>query len=232
MHIRRRPTVEIPISDLHVPEDIKLNDPLVQLYLKLHRGKINVSLTCLPISCVTSGYYEREADSTALVRNVLYKHVPNIERAIRRGDRPTLDVYWSAVVPGGGGYVCADDETVLTAYSRLNFAFVPCRVLRPKKVEAPEASIWLEKHGERVQFKKAVAPTVDTYASFVGSAYPPFGEIVRALIHKCEATRSGLVSFHQKDASGVHYHQMLHAFLRRHERVLDSISRLARSRTR
>lgn len=185
-----------------------------------------MALTRLPISIIISGYCERQADETVISSDLNQEDIPFMERMIRGGSRPSLDLYWSPLAPGGGAYVCADDETALAAYSRLNFTSVPCRVLRPKKVEASEASIWLETHGERVRLKKAVAPILDTYKSFVGSGFPPFCDIVRILFEQCERTRSAIVAFHEDDGSGVHYHQMLHAVLRRHERALDSISRL------
>lgn len=226
MHSRRRPIVEIPTSKLPIPNEFRLNDTLVQLYSKLNRGEINLALTRLPISSITSGYYEREANGAVIFSNLNQNHIPIMQRTIRGGCRPSLDLYWTPLAPGGGGYVCADDETALAAYSRLNFAWVPCKVLRPKKVQASEASIWLEKHGEVVRLKKAVAPVGDMYKSFVGSGFPPFCDLVRVLIDHCESTRSAIFSFHQDDGSDVHYHQMLHAFIRRHERTLDSISRL------
>jgi hypothetical protein len=224
MHSRRAPTVEIPTSKLSIPKDIKLNDTLVQLYLKLSRGEINLALTRLPTSSIISGYCERQADETVICSNLNREDVPFMERMIRGGSRPSLDLYWSPLAPGGGAYVCADDEAALAAYSRLNFTSVPCRVLRPKKIEASEASIWLETHGERVRLKKAVAPILDMYKSFVGSGFPPFCDLVRVLIDECERTRSAILAFHEGHAPGVHYHQMLHAVLRRHERALDSIS--------
>lgn len=226
MHSRRRPTVQIPIAKLPISQDVKLNDTLVQLYRKLHQGEITVALTRLPISRIISGYCERQADRTVIISNLNRQHIPLVERMLRGGSRPLLDLYWSPVAPGGGGYVCADDETALAAYSQLNFAWVPCRVLRPKTVEASEASIWLEKHGERVRLRKAVAPTLDTYKSFVGIGFPPFCDVVHILTEKCESTRRSIISFHEDDGSGVHYHQMLHAVLKRHERALDSICRL------
>jgi hypothetical protein len=226
MHSRRRPTVNIAISKLTIPEDVKVNDTLVQLYLKLDKGEIHCALTRVPISSIISGYCERKENHTVISSNLTLQYVPVLEQAIRGGSRPLLDLYWSPLAPGGGAYVCADDETVLAAYLRLNFAWVPCRVLRPKKVKASEASIWLEKHGELVRLKKVVAPIVDTYKSFVGEGFPPFYDLVHALIDHCQRTRSAIVTFHKDDGSGVHYHQMLHAFLRRHERALDSICRL------
>src|SRR5947209_12234122 len=128
MHSRRRPTVEIATSKLLIPKDVILNDTLVQLYSKLNRGDINLALTRLPISIITSGYYGREADGAVIFSNLNQKHIPVMQRAIRGGSRPSLDLYWSPLAPGGGGYVCADDETALAAYSRLNFAWVPCKV--------------------------------------------------------------------------------------------------------
>lgn len=132
-----------------------------------------------------------------------------------------LDLYWSPLAPGGGGYVCADHETALAAYSSLHVNWVPCRILGPKKVVASEASIWLEKHGDRARLKKTVAPVTNSYRSFVGCDFPPLRDVISALINECEITQSSIIAFHKDDGSNVHYYQMLHALLRRHERVLD-----------
>ncbi len=177
MRSRRQPTIDIPVVRLPVPEDVRLNDTLVYLYQKLHRGEVDSALTRVHISAITSGFCERKGSGNVVVSNIKEEYIPGMERLIRGGSRTLLDLYWSPLAPGGGGYVCADDETVLAAYSRLNFGWVQCRVLRPKKVKASEASIWLEKHGDGVRFKKAVAPAVDNYKSFVGHGFPPFCDI-------------------------------------------------------
>src|SRR5262249_34503065 len=127
--------------------------------------------------------------------------------------------------PGGGGYVCFDDEAVLSAYAKLDFILVPCVILKPQKVDAPEASIWTEKRGDYVALARTIAPILDTYPCFIGGDVPPFTDLARFLIDKCQKTRAAVVAFH-KEGSEVHYHQMLHAFLRRHERLLDSISQM------
>ncbi len=103
---------------------------------------------------------------------------------------------------------------------------IPCRILQPKKVNAPEAAIWVKKNGNHICLAKAVAPTMDKYASFVGDKLPPICDLINHLTALCKETRAAIVAFHDGNDKEIHYHQMLHAFLRRHERILDSICRL------
>jgi hypothetical protein len=224
IHSRRAATVTIPWADISGRDDFQTDDRLLRMYKMEYQGEMNCALTRLPVSAITSGFYERQTNGVVHVSNLKQDSIPTMEQKIRGGVRPKIDVYWSPIAPGGGGYVCADDETTLAAYSKLNFTFVPCGVLRPRKVEASEASIWLEKRAKYVGLKKAVAPaTRDDYASFAGPTLPPFSELLQFLMDKCKETRLSIRSFHQDNGSGVHYHQMLYAVLRRHERILDSI---------
>jgi hypothetical protein len=89
-----------------------------------------------------------------------------------------------------------------------------------------ETSIWVEARGELVALAKTVPPTRDRYTSLVGVTLPPFSDLVRLLIKACTETRTNIVTFHEDNGSDVHYHQMLHALLLRHERILDSICRM------
>jgi len=225
-HSRQRPFVKVPKERLVIDPDLVKDKRLLRLYGQLRSRKIKVALTRLPISTIVSGYYDRQADSNIHISNLRSEYVPVVERAIRGGSRPCLDVYWTPLAPGGGAYVCADDETALAAYSRLNVSLVPCKILKPQKVHALEASIWVEARGELIAIAKAVPPTLHKYFSLVGVTLPPFRELVRLLIVTCKQTRASIVTFHEDDGSGVHYHQMLHALLRRHERILDSIARM------
>lgn len=137
-----------------------------------------------------------------------------------------LDVYWNPHVPSGGGYVCADHETPLAAYRSLGIKLVPCRVLRPKPTPAAEAALWIENRGKVAYLEKAVPPAIESYASFAGTMGIGFAELIPLLTSICTEARQAIVGFHQDAGLGVHYHQMLHAILRRHERALDSILRL------
>ena len=225
-HSRRRPSVKVPKAQLAAYPDFIHDKRFLRLYAQLINRKINVALTRLPIGKIVSGHYERYGDRSVHISNLRSEYVPVLERAIRGGCRPRLEVYWTPLAPGGGTYVCADDEIALAAYSRLNVALVPCSILKPQKVHASEASIWVEARGDLVALSKAVPPVRGNYSSLVGVTVPPFPDLVRLLIEACSQTRANIITFHEDYDSGVHYHQMLHALLLRHERILDSISRM------
>ncbi len=226
VHSRQPLTVQVAPSALQLDPNHLYDERLIGLYRYLHEGSIKAAITRLPISTISSGFYDRQGDGTVHVSNLKHEHVPTMKKMIRGGSRPMLDVYWSSLAPGGGKYVCADDEIAFAAYSDLNFTLVPCKILKPKRVSALEASIWLEQRGSHLGLSKAVAPALDKYVSFIGDELPPFSELIQLLVHKCEDTRAAIVLFHLDDGLGFHYHQMLHAILRRHERILDSISQL------
>ena len=150
-------------------------------------------------------------------------------REIRGGFRPTLDLYWNPHVPNGGGYVCADDETSLAAYRELDIGIVPTRILRPKPNALGEASIWLEQRGEYAAVAKTVPPGIESYSSFIGSPDVELNTILALLIDRCKDAQRMIVDFHEDASTDLHYHQMLHAVVHRHERLLDSILTLTRT---
>jgi hypothetical protein len=52
---------------------------------------------------------------------------------------------------------------------------------------------------------------------------PPFDELISSLSNASERTRRLIRRFHLNDLEATHYHQVLHAILRRHEEFLSSI---------
>lgn len=226
MHSRLTTTMQVSPAEIYYDPEFIADKRFVEMVSQLEKGRMMCAYTRLPLNAVTSGFYKRSNDETVHVTNFKGDHLPAAQRVIRGGTRPIIDVYWSPLASNGGGYVCPDDELMLAAYKALNFGFIPCKVFKPKKVEASEGSIWLEQRGKHIALVKAVAPTLASYASFVGDKLIPFHDLIRLLKEKCLDARKSLISFHQDDGSNVHYHQMLHALLRRHERVLDSIDQL------
>ena len=226
-HTRLWPLVDVPLIDIVSDINVEDDDPLLQLYRKLLDGEVKVGLTRMPIESVTTGSFKRTNGKVEHVSHLKVADIPLLEREIRSGGRPALDLYWNPHAPGGGGYVCADDEVVLAAYARLNFALVPCRILRPRKFASPEACIWIEQRGKHVGLARAFPPTVDKYALFAGNAVPPFRDLMGVLRERCRKTCTAIASFHRDVQSSVHYHQMLYTLVQRHERLLDSISYLA-----
>ena len=225
-HSRLRPLIEVPLVKIISNGNIDADDPYVRLYQRLLKGEIKVGLTRIPIESITSGYFKRTGDGVAHVSDLKNADIPFLEREIRGGGRPSLDLYWNPHVPGGGGYVCADDEVVLAAYKQLNFALVPCRILNPRKFDLPEACLWIEQRGKDVGLAKSCPPKIDNYALFADSAKLPFADLIDFLKNCCRKTCSSIVKFHCEANVGVHYHQMLHALVVRHERLLDSIHHL------
>jgi hypothetical protein len=219
-------TVRIPLSKLIIERHIEDDDRFTKLYGQLILGKIKVGLTRLPLSRIKTGFYVRRSGKNVHVSELREEHVPILERAIRSGYRPPLELYWSPLAPNGGAYVCADDEAALAAYAKLNFELVPCRVLKPEKVNQLEASIWIEQSGEHVSLAHAIAPAIKDYASVVGVNLPSFPTLISLLCEQCRRAQAAIVAFHRDNGPGIHYHQMLHAFLRRHERLLDSIGQM------
>lgn len=208
--------------------DFVHDEQFIRLYQQAVTGKINIAITRLPINIITSGFYVRRNNTAVRVANLhlKLKDILSMELRIRGGWRPTLLVYWSPLVPGGGGYVCPDDEVSLAAYANLNVGLVPCKVLKPKKVDALEASFWLEERDKHTALARSVPPTIDKYVSFSGDTLADLTDLFHVLIQNCEETRAAIIAFHEDYGSDVHYHQMLHAFLRRHERLLDSIGQM------
>ncbi len=226
MHSRTETRVEIPLAHIRLDRTSNTNDYFVKTIIQFEKGKTKCALTRIPIKAITPGFYEHSGGKVVYISNSKGENVTSFQRMIRRGSRPIVDLYWSPLAPDGGSYVCPDDESLLAAYKMLNFALIPCRVLRPKKVDATEGSIWVEKRGGYISLAKAVAPTQDFYASLVGNRMPLFPNLTPLLIEKCSDARKAIVAFHEDEGSNVHYHQMLHAILRRHERVLHSIANL------
>ena len=226
MHSRVRTTTRIALADIQTDPDFVIDEHFVELIVQLEKGRIKCAYTRLPVTAIISGFYQRGSDETMHVTNLKKDYLTAVQSGIRGGSRPIMDVYWSPLAPNGGCYVCPDDELVMAAYKILNFEFVPCRILRPKQIDALEGSIWLERRGKQICLAKAVAPTVESVASFVGDAKLPFHDLTRLLKEKCSGARESLVSFHEDDGSNIHYHHILHALLRRHERLLDSIDRM------
>ncbi len=224
MHKRLPKYVEVPVRDIDIDPNFVTDPRIVQTYADLHAGKVKVALTRLPSQLIQSGFYTRKADgSTEHVSNLDERVVPHLTAAIRAGVRPELDVQWNPHVPGGGGYVCADDEPVLAAYRALGIAMVPCRVLRPIAKPGPEAAIWLANKGKNVSHTKSIAPLVNSYSSYLGEKQIALTEALESLIEISNATALAVREFHKDGGYDVHYHEMLHALMRRHVRVLESM---------
>jgi hypothetical protein len=225
-HSRMPQIVKIPIGTIIYDPPLESDHHYNKLYKNLVLGKIKVGLTRLPLKSLKTGFFIRRDGNTKHISELKHENISYVEKLICGGHRPALELYWSPLAPSGGGYVCPDDEVALAAYANLKFAMVPCRILKPIKVNSVEASVWIEKRGEHTAMAHVVAPVVGGYASIVGLELPPFKVLIAELIAKCATTRAAITAFHADGTGTIHYHQMLHAFLRRHEKLLDSIDRM------
>lgn len=227
MHRRTPETILVKIGDIKIDRTHPVNDRLVRVYVDIEKGKIDLAITRIRNSMIYSGYFTRGDDgSVECVSDVQDEAVPNLEAAIRAGLRPTLDLHWNPHAPDGGGYACADDETVLAAYRKLQITFVPCRILRPKAKPAEEAAVWVKEKNGYITIAKSVPPAINSYASLLGDDSMDLKMAIEALAQGCEQVRHAVEKFHSDAGYDMHYHQMLSAVVRRHERALDSIFRL------
>lgn len=223
-HRRRLPTTKINIADIKIDENFIYDDGVAKAYKLLFEGKLKVSLTRFPESDIYSGIYHRLASGEIVHRtNMKPQKATLMERQIRGGHRPTVDLFWNAHCREGGGFICPDDENALEGYRRANVSLVPCRIIRPKKVAHSEGAIWLAARKNSARMDRLIAPEITGYASFLGTTESNIRETGAVLSTLCEQARSEIKAFHSEASSGVHYHQMLFAFVRRHELAIESV---------
>lgn len=225
---RRLPEIQrLEISSLVRDEAFIADENLVRTYAALSRGKIKVAATRMATSQITSGYYRRNSDgSVEHISNLRDSEVAGLQQAIRAGVRPSLDLQWNPHAPNGGGYVCADDEHCLAAYKNLNISLVPCRILRPKPIPGVEAALWLEPKGQLPKLAKAIPPVFERVPTYLGERKPSPTESLPFLRSICIRAMDQITNFHVSGNYDIHYHEMLHAVVRRHVRALDTITDL------
>lgn len=228
-HTRIPETISIRTSDIVVgpfEHDPQFHD----LYQRYRKGQLRTALTRIHASDISTGFYRYCEGRSEQVSNLDQKLVDAVMARIRRGARPILMVYWNPICPKPSKYVCADDEVALAAYLKLKIDLVPCLVLKPKDVVASEAAIWTQakfkKDEEEVRLLRSIAPKVDAFATLHFEGELSFVDLLEALISVCSQTRQRVREFHS-GAPITNYHHVLHATLRRHERILDSIGKLA-----
>lgn len=224
MHRRLPETQQVKISSLVRDEDFVADERLVRTYESLSRGKIKVTTTRIATSQIASAYYRRNSDgSVEYISNLKDSGVAGLQQAIRAGVRPSLDLQWNPHAPNGGGYVCADDEHSLAAYKSLNISLVPCRILRPKPLPGTEAALWLEPKGELPKLAKTIPPVLDRVPTYLGESKPSPREALPFLRSICIRVMDQITEFHVPGNYDLHYHEMLHAVVRRHARAIDTI---------
>lgn len=222
---KRTPEIRyLKIGQIATDPDFVYDDSLTKTYVDLALGKVKIAVTRIATEKIVSGFFTRdEAGTISHVDNIKPAAVAAFEASIRTGVRPVLDLIWNPHAPGGGALTCPDNENALGAYRRLSIKHVPCRILRPKPRPDAEAAIWLENRGEYMGFSKSVAPQIDSYQIYEHADEENLSRIIRELSELCADTRLKIRDFHQDGSQELHYHQMLHALARRHERGLDSM---------
>lgn len=227
MHRRLPETRQVDINSLVRDPSFVTDEKLVRTYAALSRGEIKVAVTRVATSQIVTGYFCRNSDgSVEHISNLTDSGVQGIQEAIRGGMRPSLDLHWNPHAPGGGGYVCADDEHSLAAYKNLNISIVPCRILRPKPQPGPEAALWLEPKGELPKLARTVPPLLERVPTYLGMRKPVLAEALPYLQSLCTSVMARIAEFHVATGHDLHYHEMLHAVVRRHARALDTITAL------
>lgn len=224
MHKRTPEIRHLKISQIATDPDFVYDASLTKTYVGVEEGKVKTAATRIETERIVSGFFTRDkAGTISHVDNVKPSAVAAFEALIRTGRRPVLDLIWNPHAPGGGALACPDDENGLAAYRQLSIKYVPCRVLRPKPTPDAEAAIWLEKRGEYMGFSKIVAPQIGAYQIYAHADEENLGQIIEELSELCADTRLKIRDFHKDGSQELHYHQMLHALARRHERGLDSM---------
>lgn len=226
-HTRSPETFEVKVEDLKIDPDFQTDQGLVNAYKNLAKGKGRVALTRIATEQIHTGFYKRSSGGEIThISNLKPEHAYVMERQIRGGHRPVLDLFWNAHCANQGGFVCPDDENSLQAYRNANIAIVPCRIIKPKKIELPEAQIWLERGKQAVRISKSIPPHIKGYASFFGKAELALSEAAPKLLDVCSGVRKEIEEFHHEAGLGLHYHEMLFAFVRRHELAIETIADL------
>jgi len=228
-HRRLPKTVSIPISEISSPELSEADQTFVKANIDFLTGKIPASLTRVPISEISPGFYIRAEDGTIshsreLDMELDREWVNAAKARIQAGLRPLLDLFWNPHRPPSGGFVCPDDENALAAYTQLGISLVPCRIMRPKPTPRGEAALWVQVRGEKLCLAKAV-PVIsfDCLPAFRFDEADAPSQSLSALMQECDETATAIRSFHRGHEDAPHYHQMLFAMVQRHKRAIDTV---------
>jgi hypothetical protein len=130
------------------------------------------------------------------------------------------------LTPKGGSYVSPDSEVILAAYLELGFKKVPARILRPIQCEASEGAIWIGAKKGSVELVRGVAPNTRGYDAYREANNVSRAEAFKYLLNRCAEVQNDIISFHLDGVSELNYHEMIHAVVRRHARLLDSTQRM------
>lgn len=221
-HFRAKPTTLVKVSDIYVPPMRFTDDAFLRLVTQELQGKLDVALTRLPEASITTGFFEHKAGEVHHRSELDSNYVLTTRDSISSGARPIVEVYWSQLAPNKGGYVCPDSEVTLATYRLTSINYVPIRILKPKRAAGPEGAIIIRPTEDG--FRHLQRPTHVGYDTFRIDGDIDATFELDLLISYCEDTLSEITSFHKEGDGKLHYHQFLHAIVRRHARAVSSIS--------
>jgi hypothetical protein len=225
-HHRARTTLLIDPANLKVDQDFELDERYLRLMGEVSRGDLKIGLTRLPEEAIHTGFYRRRGGKSEHVTNLKRDLLADLIWAIRTGWRPEIELYWSPLAPGGGAYVCPDDELTLAAYRTAKIRLIPCRILRPKATPLEEAAIWIGKDNGGTALIREIAPARPRRYPAFKSKSSSLSDVCHSLTKACESVCEAIRGFHRTGGE-LHFHQMLHAAVLRHQRIIESVDLLA-----
>ncbi|MGH2340421.1 hypothetical protein ACRC7T_02940 [Segnochrobactraceae bacterium EtOH-i3] len=223
MH-KRIPIFEmIPINKLKIDPNEKKDEIFVKLYAQAMTGRIPISITRMCESEIISGFYFRSNNKNELFSKELNsKYIEAPSERIRSGWRPSVSIYWSALAPNGGAYVCSDEETILAAYRKLKFNYIPCVILRPQKMPKFFGEIWI-KAKQEVEIVREVSPKRGTEITGTISTVSTYCDTITQIMLRFKELEYKIKSFHIKINEETHYNYMMAAICRRHHQGLQAL---------
>jgi hypothetical protein len=230
---RTRPTFEIELANIHVPEWMACADPIFSgLYEKYLSGRIPGFLTRVPIGMIKEGFYlpsEKFAYKCDVPpEDVILGKV----RAIQQGARPPLHLYLNRNTNCNFRFLCPDDVASCLAYKQLRIGSVPAIVFGPGRESLPFSSLQTRvstlapKLGPRIcGLVSAERPT--KLATIIGKNLPddPL-EVVRKLLGALRTVIARLRLVHIAEKDQLHYHHMVFSALVRTQETLTAIELL------
>lgn len=223
MH-KRIPKFElVPINKLKIDPSEKIDDLSVKLYSQAMSGRASISITRMCESEIISGFYFRSNNKNELFSRELKLHyIEAIAEKIQSGSRPSIPIYWSALAPNGGAYVCPDDAYTLAAYRKLKIKYIPCVILNPKKMPKSFGEIWI-KAKQEVAIVHEASPKRDTKISDWISTTSTYCSTITQLISRFKELEYKVKSFHINVNEETHYNYMMAAICRRHYEGLEAL---------
>lgn len=225
---RRSPKLSsIKIADIIVDPEFIYDPRFQKLLADQAKGKTPSSLTRLPVGAIIGGFNMWADGAVRHVSNLDTRAVRISELRIRQGHRPQLAVYRNPHGSDLDTWVCPDDENPLEAYRNLGVSQVPVEILQPARRPLPNGAVWVTRRADQLKFVASITPKpVESYRSYLGTKQSDHKADLAALKAAIVQTIQAVRAFHIDASEPFHYHHMLVAVLNRHNRAIDTISRL------